>query len=381
MGKRLKIGINYNYNRNWMGGTYYVENLIHSLNSLEDSLKPELLVVTRSKDHFERIYNIGYPYVTNLNYGQLQKGINRISRLFIGRNIIHHRKFKILDAIFPVFDNQFIGNLSNVIYWIPDFQEKYLPQFFSNSEVKARTKHQNFIAKNKTNIIFSSEDATNDYARFFPKAVGKSNVLNFAVFHPNLSKLNAEEVRIKYRLPVKFFIVPNQFWAHKNHISVLKAISILKKKNIEIHIAFTGKQIDTRNPLYFQELEEYISDESILDQISFLGFIDRKDQLCLMKQATAIIQPSYFEGWSTVIEDGKALNNYIVASSLSVNKEQLSQNAQFFDPNDSDSLANILTRLLTTKPKIVQNIYSKAQRKFGTEFLRIIQNIKDNKHV
>ena len=32
------------------------------------------------------------------------------------------------------------------------------------------------------------------------------------------------------------------------------------------------------------------------------------DQLRLMKESLGVIQPSLFEGWSTVIEDAKALN-------------------------------------------------------------------------
>jgi hypothetical protein len=35
-----------------------------------------------------------------------------------------------------------------------------------------------------------------------------------------------------------------------------------------------------------------------------------------MKNATAIMQPSLFEGWSTVIEDAKSLQVPVIASDL-----------------------------------------------------------------
>ncbi len=41
----------------------------------------------------------------------------------------------------------------------------------------------------------------------------------------------------------------------------------------------------------------------------FLGFIDRGEQLQLMKNSIAIVQPSLFEGWSTVVEDTKAMQS------------------------------------------------------------------------
>jgi hypothetical protein len=62
-----------------------------------------------------------------------------------------------------------------------------------------------------------------------------------------------------------------------------------------------------------------------------------------MQNALAIIQPSLFEGWSTVVEDAKALNQHVIASSLSVHKEQLEKNASFFDPFDYKRLAELMT--------------------------------------
>jgi len=42
-----------------------------------------------------------------------------------------------------------------------------------------------------------------------------------------------------------------------------------------------------------------------------------------LQNAKAIIQPSYFEGWSTVIEDAKALNKYLIVSILKLIKNKL----------------------------------------------------------
>ena len=58
-----------------------------------------------------------------------------------------------------------------------------------------------------------------------------------------------------------------------------------------------------------------------------------------MQNAQAVIQPSLFEGWSTVIEDARALNKFVIASDLDVNKEQLQTNVRFFERNSAQALA------------------------------------------
>ncbi len=39
MAKRKRVGLVYSYNENWVAGSYYILNIIHALNTLEDKLK------------------------------------------------------------------------------------------------------------------------------------------------------------------------------------------------------------------------------------------------------------------------------------------------------------------------------------------------------
>jgi hypothetical protein len=68
-----------------------------------------------------------------------------------------------------------------------------------------------------------------------------------------------------------------------------------------------------------------------------------------MKHALAVIQPSFFEGWSTVIEDGKALGQYILAADIPVNREQLEANASFFDNKNAGELAFVMQEVLENR--------------------------------
>jgi len=61
-----------------------------------------------------------------------------------------------------------------------------------------------------------------------------------------------------------------------------------------------------------------------------------------MKHSQAVVQPTLFEGWSTVIEDAISLQVPVVASNLPVNIEQLGDDGVYFDPHNPSQLAELL---------------------------------------
>ncbi len=107
----------------------------------------------------------------------------------------------------------------------------------------------------------------------------------------------------KYNIQRAYFFCPNQFWAHKNHLTVLKAIRHLKNNgHKDVLVVFSGKEFDHRNPEFIVGIKAYISEHKLEENIRLLGFIDREDQLQLMNNAISVIQPSLFEGWSTEVK-------------------------------------------------------------------------------
>lgn len=106
------------------------------------------------------------------------------------------------------------------------------------------------------------------------------------------------------------------------------------------------------------------------NDIKILGFIDRKEQLCLMQHSYAIVQPSLFEGWSTVVEDAKALNKFIFVSNLDVHLEQQPKNACFFNATNEDELVE---KLMNVKPTAEPYDYSENRKQFAIDFLEIIR--------
>jgi len=386
MADRRKIGLIYNYDENWIGGTYYIQNLISALNLVTDDKKFHIIIFTSNPADFETLISkIKYPYISNRNYlkefNLIERAVNKLNRNLFNRNYFD-RFHKDIDIVFPGAHEDMFRKQQQFLYWIPDFQEHFLPEFFTKDEIKNRKNYQERIIENAKHILFSSESVQKDFNTLYPLNKLDQFVVRFAVTH-DLSE-NSGTHNSKYQLPGKYFMCSNQFWKHKNHGIVLRAIHFLKNKGLEVFVVFTGKEHDYRNPEYYDDLKQQISDLEISDNVKFLGFIDRSEQLVLMKNSLAVIQPSKFEGWSTVIEDAKALSVTIIATGIEVHKEQLQSYPTYylFDCENEEELGSVMNGILNTQLSKQDNVYDYPAQvnKFGYAFTNAINSLIDSRN-
>jgi glycosyltransferase involved in cell wall biosynthesis len=247
-----------------------------------------------------------------------------------------------------------------------------MPEFFSVGEANMRSALPKKVARNNNaTLILSSFDALSDFNRYFPDHVCKVKVLRFASALPDFSEVEINMLRKRYGLHKQYFICSNQFWHHKNHKLVLQAADILRSKKLEFEVVFTGKNFDYRSSGYYEELMEFVEHNELTGIVRFLGFIDRKEQLCLAKHSISYIQPSLFEGWSTTVEDAKSLNKYVLLSDIPVHREQLDCNVSFFNPNDPTDLAQKMELAIEGKFELVEKDYLKDIKAFGQTILEV----------
>lgn len=377
MAERKHITLVYQYNDDWIGGTYYIQNIIRALNLLEDKMKPVLLILHDSNSSVEVIQNFNYPYISFLpisfKLAPYKKLCNKFSRFIIGKKMF---KLKLPVAagqnVYPLASSMSNKNISNGYYWIPDFQEYYLPHFFSKLEVYTRKAINKEMANTNYPIVFSSKTAAADFDKFYQNNKNKKRILSFTSFiDESYKQIRLETLQQKFNITKPYFIVANQFWKHKNHFVVLKALLLLKENFPKFQLVFTGKESDYRNPDYFTTIKNFVAKHELQEQVLFLGFIDRKEQLQLMANAIAIIQPSLFEGWSTVAEDAKALNQFILISDIPLHKEQIQQNCLFFNPEDEHDLAKKMLLMLQNKKTITSINYTALQKQFAEQFIQL----------
>ena len=93
--------------------------------------------------------------------------------------------------------------------------------------------------------------------------------------------------------------------------------------------------------MHFSKILDFIEKEQLTGQVYLLGLIPRNDQIGIFRKAAAVIQPSCFEGWATVVEDSRAIGNPIFISDIPVHREQAPQ-SNLFSPLSDSILADLL---------------------------------------
>jgi glycosyltransferase involved in cell wall biosynthesis len=363
---RNRIGLFYINDPNWTGGQDYVINAVNALSALERVKQPKIdLLVDSSVDQKGLKSRLSYQNYQLYNF---DKNSNVFSKLIF---LIYQKtrwKFVYPFPKGPKYENifRYIG-LSRRVYWIPDFQEEYFSNLFDQNEIEKRRRTRKWLAKQgNSTVVFSSESARKDFYRFYgPSIMAKTKILHFA--NPNKYNFDItfkDEILKKYGLSKNaYFICPNQFWKHKNHILVLAGIRKLIQMGYKICVVFCGKENDPRQPNYFPKLKMESEDLVLAGAVRFLGFLPKEEQMCLVAESIAVIQPSLFEGWSTTIEDAIAQDKVVIASDLEVNKEQLGDKAIYFDPLKVDDFINAINTCMNlTDTRIFYNNQIRIQQ-------------------
>ena len=384
MASRKKIALTYNYSENWIAGSYYVVNMIKALAQQQWDKMPHLVILYGDNKGLDLIKEIKYPFIsyvcTDNNHVGFARAIGqKIIRRLAGDFFLVKRVLKDVDHIFE--GSERYPFIKHHYYWVHDFQEFRLPEFFSKEDAEKRSALPRKVAgMDDATLILSSYDALNDFDTFFPDHRCKVRVWRFASSPPDFSEVDFRQECLRFNIRTPYFLCSNQFWQHKNHQAILEAIRLLKDKNLDFQVVFTGKNFDHRNPAYFKGLQNFVKANQLERWTNFVGFIDRKVQLCLGRNAISYIQPSLFEGWSTTVEDAKYLNQFVLLSDLPVHREQLDYNVAFFNPLKPEELAVKLEKGVTEGFAKQAKDYSQDIISYGNDILDTFSETKTLKY-
>ncbi len=336
--------------RNWMGGIYYVKNLLFQLSISCEARKKYRYFILANNSVISEFLEL----IDSMNIIVIERdgALEQLLSVCTEYNI---------DVVLPIYGEAYTWIIKELcLYWIPDFQEIYFPENFSAKDIEDRKVLRQYIAQEHAGLILSSEDVYSDYKKLYPQNVNNTFVVHFVSAIGDMVRQITpgfeKNVMEKYEIRDDYIFIANQFWKHKNYIVVLKAMNeIINQKGIKLHLVCTGF-MNGREDDYIDGLYQYVEEHGLKYYIHFCGLVDRKEQLCLMKNAKLLIQPSKFEGWGCSVEDAKVMGKEMVLSDIAVHKEQQYPKAILFPPNDSKALAMI----------IIENI-NKAQ-KFNFEY-------------
>lgn len=331
-----------------MGGYNYLLNLCRVVGTWSNGRMTPVMFVGEdmAEDDITPFRDMGcevvcYPAATN------SQRLGRFIRAFItGRDKISEQLFREhhIDLVFE--HATYFGWRFGLptISWLGDFQHRYLPDMFELKAYWKRELGMRVKVLSGRTIMVSSELDKRNCEKFFGLSGNRVHAVRFAVPAPFFRSVDAKAICERYDLPEHFFHLPNQFWKHKNHRLVLNALKLLHDTGIVI--VATGRCEDTRFPEYFPEILEAIKAEGLENNFRVLGVVPYSDMLNLMQASVAVINPSLFEGWSTTVEEARALGVSLLLSDIPVHREQMGTQAQYFAVDAPEQLAELLSQCL-----------------------------------
>lgn len=263
-----------------------------------------------------------------------------------------------------------------------DLMHRYLKGFQEIAEpaiYQSRERSYTNIAKYAKLILVDSEVGKQQMIECYDTmgALGNSiKVLPFIAPDYVYSSIGKD----KYPKLVEFdqyIFYPAQFWQHKNHRNLLKAMALLKKKGSLINAVFCGSGKNA-----YEEVQQLIAEYNLEEQIVILGYVSNEEMVALYQHARALVMPTF--GGPTNIPQLEAfvLGCPVATSGIFGIPEQVGDAALLFQPDDVEKIADCIQRLWTDDQlcrQLVEKGYERSrswgEEKFMERLLQILQEL------
>lgn len=357
----MKVGINTSYFQDWGGGIDFIRLVLRGLVQISSTKNIEIVFVVeeQKKSHFvnraieglkSNLKSLFFDNRENTNkftyktiYASLQNEGN-FEWIFYNPNkktiakVVSENE---IDFLIPCFSS--MGKRFPIpwIGYIYDFQHKYMPELFSAKDIRIRNESFRTIISESKALIVNSIQVKNDIFKFNENVNSRIYSLPFCpLYDLNVYDKNILE---KYKLlEQNYFLISNQFWKHKDHVTALRAFAkfIKEKHNSSIRMVCTGVLSDYRDYTFKQKIFDLIKELDIDSQLILTGFINKDVQKSLMQNAIALVQPTLFEGGpgGGAVFEALGLGIPVILSDIPVNLEIQAKNVLFFKSGDPKDL-------------------------------------------
>lgn len=225
---------------------------------------------------------------------------------------------------------------------IPDNQEVFFPEFFSEQQHFTREWHYRGSARMADRVLTISEFSKGTLAEHYHLPPEKIRVAPLCA-DPLFYRAQAIARRPACRLPQgRFLFYPANRWAHKNHDLLLQALRFLKvEKDLCLDLVLTGHDVEGGFPV-MQKAAEY----GVGDQIYPAGYVAVEELAWLYRHASFTVFPSLFEGFGLPLVEAMAAGCPVAASRAGSMPEIGGDAVEYFDPHSVPELAAVIERLL-----------------------------------
>ena len=220
-----------------------------------------------------------------------------------------------------------------------------------------------FALKHAKRIITVSRSSRDEILKTYKAEAEKIKVIyngyNKLLYRKINDSRKIEKILDKYGLEKPFILYVGRLEKKKNTPLLIDAFAILREANKDIK----QKLVLIGDASFGYDEVIYVINEFNLDsEVIMPGWVEEEDVPYIYNAATAFIFPSKHEGFGIPIIQAMACGVPVIASNIPVLKEIAEEAAMFFNPNDENDMAKVMTEIVNNK-KLREKLIIKGGKK------------------
>ena len=185
------------------------------------------------------------------------------------------------------------------------------------------------------------------------------------------------EKKPKEFIPQKYIFYPAQFWMHKNHINLIKAVSSLKDIGIIVNLVLVGSKKNG-----YESACNLVEKLNLTSQIFILGYVSDGEMKFLYKHARAMIMPTFFGPTNIPPLEAMAMRCPMAISAVYGMPDMIGDAGLTFNPHSVEEIAECVRKLWVDdglcKKLILRGVEQSelfSQNVFNKQFITHIEKI------
>lgn len=206
--------------------------------------------------------------------------------------------------------------------------------------------------KKATSILVPTQTIKKTLNTYYPDISSKVTV-TYEGIDSSLLKFKNKKIK-KHEKQSQSLIYVGSLYPHKNLNLVIHALRQLPAWHLTI--------VGSRN-VFQDQIRELTKKVSVQTQVTFAGYLPDKELALEIKRSTALVQPSFSEGFGLTGLEALALGTPVLVSDIPVFKEIYENHAIYFDPFSIEDFINSLPKI--EKQKVTPEDIKKLTNKYS----------------
>ena len=226
---------------------------------------------------------------------------------------------------------------------VHDLIFRHLPQYHKRLNYWYLNLAVPLYARRADAIITVSEASRRDLIAAYDVPPAKITVIYEAAASNFVPAAPGElaRARAKYGLPERFLLTVGTIEPHKNLSRMLAAFEKVLQQGVVDAWVIVG-----RPGWLYDDFFARLESSPVREKVILPGYVSDVDLPALNSAATAVVLPSLYEGFGLPVLEAMACGTPVVCSDTSSLPELGGDAARYFDPQDVEAMAAILTQVL-----------------------------------